>query len=37
MITRCSMGVDVVAVGIEELPAAVPAVIMYVKNPGSDA
>jgi hypothetical protein len=36
MITRCFIGVDVVVVGVEELPAAVPTKdIVDVKNPDS--
>ena len=34
MITRCFIGVDVVVVGVEELPAAVPAKdIVDANNP----
>jgi hypothetical protein len=34
MITRCFIGVDVVVVGVEELPVAVPAKdIVAAKNP----
>jgi hypothetical protein len=36
MITRCLIGVDVVVVGVKELPVAVPAKdITDVKNPDS--